>query len=419
MAAFQRGFLTFHAIFAVWETRRCIRRTAKAVRSGRPRGRTRWRGYCSSRRREWPSPATRPCRPVFCRSLRRSDTHGLHNVSTTHRQRLHRHRPAAARHGAARAATPTGLRPRRHEPPPRSGVGTHPTAPSPARRGGRRAGDGRRRPDGADTRAGVRPTPARERHTCWPYRGFTWGWFSSTSICCWEPSRCCTAAISCAMRRPSPSSGSSPRRRGCRRHDPRRRDVHGPATGAGPRRRATQASTSSPRRPSGCCCGGRPISSTSGSSCRSSPWRRSSYGGSRSTGDCARRGGRRTPRWECSSSARSPRRRRRRSYPTASGRSRSSDWRSIRRHPAHLRGGRGIAAVAGDPLAAPFGRRPSAARRAAVAAKPAGRRSGRPALCRDRLPDDGGADRRGLSLFRNFHPRGIPSVAEKSVTLPA
>lgn len=31
-----------------------------------------------------------------------------------------------------RAATPTGLRPRRHEPPPRSGVGTHPTAPSPA-----------------------------------------------------------------------------------------------------------------------------------------------------------------------------------------------------------------------------------------------------------------------------------------------
>lgn len=32
---------------------------------------------------------------------------------------------------------------------------------------------------------------------------------------------------------------------------------------------------------------------------------------------------------------------------------------------------------------------------------------------------DGGADRRGLSLFRNFHPRGIPSVAEKSVTLPA
>ena len=89
------------------------------------------------------------------------------------------------------------------------------------------------------------------------------------------------------------------------------------------------------------------------------------------------------------------------------------------RHPAHLRGGRGIAAVAGDPLAAPFGRRPSAARRAAVAAKPAGRRSGHPALCRDRLPDDGGADRRGLSLFRNFHPRGIPSVAEKSVTLPA
>lgn len=67
----------------------------------------------------------------------------------------------------------------------------------------------------------------------------------------------------------------------------------------------------------------------------------------------------------------------------------------------------------------PFGRHPSAARRAAVAAKPAGRRSGRPALCRDRLPDDGGADRRGLSLFRNFHPRGIPSVAEKSVTLPA
>ena len=65
MAAFQRGFLTFHAIFAVWETRRCIRRTAKAVRSGRPRGRTRWPGYCSSRRREWPSPATRPCRPVF------------------------------------------------------------------------------------------------------------------------------------------------------------------------------------------------------------------------------------------------------------------------------------------------------------------------------------------------------------------
>ena len=59
------GFLTFHAIFAVWETRRCIRRTAKAVRSGRPRGRTRWPGYCSSRRREWPSPATRPCRPVF------------------------------------------------------------------------------------------------------------------------------------------------------------------------------------------------------------------------------------------------------------------------------------------------------------------------------------------------------------------
>lgn len=138
-----------------------------------------------------------------------------------------------------------------------------------------------------------------------------------------------------------------------------------------------------------------------------------------STGGCARRGGRRTPRWECSSSARSPRRRRRRSYPTVSGRSRSSDWRSIRRHPAHLRGGRGIAAVAGDPLAAPFGRRPSAARRAAVAAKPAGRRSSRPALCRDRLPDDGGADRRGLSLFRNFHPRGIPSVAEKSVTLPA
>ena len=89
------------------------------------------------------------------------------------------------------------------------------------------------------------------------------------------------------------------------------------------------------------------------------------------------------------------------------------------RHPAHLRGGRGIAAVAGDPLAAPFGRHPSAARRAAVAAKPAGRRSGRPALCRDRLPDDGGADRRGLSLFRNFHPRGIPSMAEKSVTLPA
>lgn len=150
------------------------------------------------------------------RSLRRSDTHGLHNVSTAHRQRLHRHRPAAARHGAARAATPTGLRPRRHEPPPRSGVGTHPTAPSPARHGGRRAGDGRRRPDGADTRAGVRPTPARERHTCWPYRGFTWGWFSSTSICCWEPSRCCTEAISCAMRRPSPSSGSSPRRQGCR-----------------------------------------------------------------------------------------------------------------------------------------------------------------------------------------------------------
>lgn len=67
----------------------------------------------------------------------------------------------------------------------------------------------------------------------------------------------------------------------------------------------------------------------------------------------------------------------------------------------------------------PFGRHPSAARRAAVAAKPAGRRSGRPALCRDRLPDDGGADRRGLSLFRNFHPRGIPSMAEKSVTLPA
>ena len=41
-------------------------------------------------------------------------------------------------------------------------------------------------------------------------------------------------------------------------------------------------------------------------------------------------------------------------------------------------------------------------RRAAVAAKPAGRRSGRPALCRDRLPDDGGADRRGLSLFVIF-----------------
>ena len=59
------AYLTFHAIFAVWETRRCIRRTAKAVRSGRPRGRTRWRGYCSSRRREWPSPATQPCRPVF------------------------------------------------------------------------------------------------------------------------------------------------------------------------------------------------------------------------------------------------------------------------------------------------------------------------------------------------------------------
>lgn len=42
------------------------------------------------------------------------------------------------------------------------------------------------------------------------------GMVSSTSICCWEPSRCCTEAISCAMRRPSPSSGSSPRRRGCR-----------------------------------------------------------------------------------------------------------------------------------------------------------------------------------------------------------
>ena len=38
----------------------------------------------------------------------------------------------------------------------------------------------------------------------------------------------------------------------------------------------------------------------------------------------------RTPWRECSSSARSPRRRRRRSYPTVSGRSRSSDWRSIR-----------------------------------------------------------------------------------------
>ena len=127
----------------------------------------------------------------------------------------------------------------------------------------------------------------------------------------------------------------------------------------------------------------------------------------------------RTPRWECSSSARSPRRRRRRSYPTFRADPARRTGGQSARHPAHLRGGRGIAAVAGDPLAAPFGRRPSAARRAAVAAKPAGRRSSRPALCRDRLPDDGGADRRGLSLFRNFHPRGIPSMAEKSVTLPA
>ena len=65
---------------------------------------------------------------------------------------------------------PTGLRPRRHEPPPRSGVGTHPTAPSPARRGGRRAGDGRRRPDGADTRAACALRP-HGNGTCWPYRG--------------------------------------------------------------------------------------------------------------------------------------------------------------------------------------------------------------------------------------------------------
>lgn len=34
-----------------------------------------------------------------------------------------------------------------------------------------------------------------------------------------------------------------------------------------------------------------------------------------------------------------------------------------------------------------------------------------------RLPHDGGAGGGALSLFHDFHPRRIPSVAEKSVTL--
>ena len=142
------------------------------------------------------------------RSLRRSDTHGLHNVSTAHRQRLHRHRPAAARHGAARAATPTGLRPRRHEPPPRSGVGTHPTAPSPARHGGRRAGDGRRRPDGADTRAACALRPHGN--------GTRAGRIGASRGDGFPLRQSAAGSPRAAAPRPSPSSGSSPRRQGCR-----------------------------------------------------------------------------------------------------------------------------------------------------------------------------------------------------------
>lgn len=87
------------------------------------------------------------------------------------------------------------------------------------------------------------------------------------------------------------------------------------------------------------------------------------------------------------------------------------------RDPAHLRGGRGVAAMDGDAPATPFGRRAPGARRAAVAAKPAGRSGGHASVCRRRLPHDGGAGGGALSLFHDFHPRRIPSVAEKSVTL--
>ena len=87
------------------------------------------------------------------------------------------------------------------------------------------------------------------------------------------------------------------------------------------------------------------------------------------------------------------------------------------RYPARLRGGRGVAVVDGDSLATPFGRRPPRARRTAVSAKPAGRRSGGRTLRRDRLPNDGSAGRDGLSLFYDFYPRRTPSVAEKSITL--
>lgn len=52
------------------------------------------------------------------------------------------------------------------------------------------------------------------------------------------------------------------------------------------------------------------------------------------------------------------------------------------RDPAHLRGGRGVAAMDGDAPATPFGRRAPGARRAAVAAKPAGRSGGHASVCR-------------------------------------
>ena len=353
------------------------------------------------------------------RSLRRSDTHGLHNVSTAHRQRLHRHRPAAARHGAARAATPTGLRPRRHEPPPRSGVGTHPTAPSPARRGGRRAGDGRRRPDGADTRAACALRPHGN--------GTRAGRIGASRGDGFPLRQSAAGSPRAAAPRPSPAQCGGHRRhlalrRGggaVARHDPRRRDVHGPATGAGHdvalRRRqhplrgglrdaAVAAVLPLPRRVPAVVPlrGGDPPMGYPALPAAA----HAVAGGERRGGNARRRRG----RLDGDGAARI--------LLLRADPARRTGGQSAR-HPAHLRGGRGIAAVAGDPLAAPFGRHPSAARRAAVAAKPAGRRSGRPALCRDRLPDDGGADRRGLSLFRNFHPRGIPSVAEKSVPLPA
>ncbi len=415
MAAFQRGFLTFHAIFAVWETRRCIRAQPKP---SAPEGRgavpdglgTALHGGGSGRR-----PLRDPAGRFSGRSLRRSDTHGLHNVSTAHRQRLHRHRLLLLGMALPALRPQPGLRPRRHEPPPRSGVGTHPTAPSPARHGGRRAGDGRRRPDGADTRAACALRPHGN--------GTRAGRIGASRGDGFPLRQSAAGSPRAAAPRPSPAQCGGHRRhlalrrggRAVARHDPRRRDVHGPGNWRWPRRRATQASTSSPRRPSGCCCGGRPISSTSGSSCRSSPWRRSSYGVSRSTGGCARRGGRRTPRWECSSSARSPRRRRR---PLVSYCFGQIPLVGLAVNPPVILLTYGVVGVSLLWLAIPWPPLSVVVRPLleglAVAAKPAGRRSGRPALCRDRLPDDGGADRRGLSLFRNFHPRALPSVAEKN-----